>query len=336
MSTKRGTASSRARSQRIAPRRSSSAAARPAGRTCRGSARRRECGRVRPVPPPRSSMSGNSRYGFCESDDEILRARRAVADARLVGVRRARAGASSRARSKRQGSAASSSRKLIASPRKPSRGGQRMISPRSVVRTTVCVKWLIATYSAKKRSSAAPIRNAPEPSNALSSISTVISTPARRRRRPAACGCGARSACACRLRTPRMRRSVAPSARSANSISVSRSATAPSSAPRSTRPRWLRLSMLMSRQATSPVEAVSVLPTIAVIGGSRGRVGPARQRISSVTSSSSRKSAPPSPTGRRSARCRLVHSARTLSSATRCASSGSARSPSDRNISVPV
>ena len=41
------------------------------------------------------------------------------------------------------------------------RGGQRMISPRSGVRTTVWVKWLIATYSAKNRSRTAPRRNAP-------------------------------------------------------------------------------------------------------------------------------------------------------------------------------
>ena len=94
--------------------------------------------------------------------------------------------------------------------------------------------------------------------------------------------------------------------------------------------------MLMSRQATSPVEAFSVLPLSAVIGGSRGRVGPATQRNASVTSSSRRKSAPPLPTGKRSARCRLVQSARSDNSAMRSLSPGSARWPSDRNISVPV
>ena len=52
-----------------------------------------------------------------------------------------------------------------------------MISPRSGVRTTVWVKWLIATYSAKNRSRIAPRRNAPEPSKAFSSKTTVISSP---------------------------------------------------------------------------------------------------------------------------------------------------------------
>ena len=50
------------------------------------------------------------------------------------------------------------------SPRRPRRGGQRMISPRSLVRITVCVKWLRPTYSLKKRSRTAPIRNGPDPS----------------------------------------------------------------------------------------------------------------------------------------------------------------------------
>src|SRR5207248_3089209 len=62
-------------------------------------------------------------------------------------------------------------------PLSPMRGGQRMISPRSGVRTTVWVKWLIATYSAKNRSRTAPRRNAPEPSKAFSSRTTVISSP---------------------------------------------------------------------------------------------------------------------------------------------------------------
>ena len=43
--------------------------------------------------------------------------------------------------------------------------------------------------------------------------------------------------------------------------------------------------------------------------------GRRRRRSSSATSSTRRKSAPPSPTGRCSVRCRLEHSARTLSSA---------------------
>src|SRR5699024_3171564 len=60
---------------------------------------------------------------------------------------------------------------------RPRRGGQRMISLRSGVRMTVCVNWLIPTYSAKNRSSTAPSRKTPEPSNALSSIVTVTSSP---------------------------------------------------------------------------------------------------------------------------------------------------------------
>ena len=65
-------------------------------------------------------------------------------------------------------------------PLKPRRGGQRIISPRSTVRTIVWVKWLIAIYSAKKRSRTAPSRNAPEPSNALPSRVERYLKPARR------------------------------------------------------------------------------------------------------------------------------------------------------------
>src|SRR5579872_5222100 len=54
--------------------------------------------------------------------------------------------------------------RLHRSPLLPMRGGQRMISPRSAVRMTVWVKWFTPAYSQKNRSSAAPIRNTPEPS----------------------------------------------------------------------------------------------------------------------------------------------------------------------------
>src|SRR5208282_4067737 len=84
------------------------------------------------------------------------------------------------------------------------------------------------------------------------------------------------------------------------------------------------------RQATSTVQAPPTLPSKAVKWGSRAGVGPAMQRTSSSTSSRKRKSAPLSPTGRCSARCRLVQRASTLSSATRRSSSGSERSPSER------
>src|SRR5208283_4351627 len=106
-------------------------------------------------------------------------------------------------------------------PRSPMRGGQRMISPRSGVRTTVWVKWLIATYSAKKRSRTAPRRNAPEPSKAFSSSRTVTSRP---RAAAAPCGCLSRRTIGrmLRLRTPRIFRSVALSATSANRTRVSR------------------------------------------------------------------------------------------------------------------
>ena len=77
-------------------------------------------------------------------------------------------------------------------------------------------------------------------------------------------------------------RSVTLSVRSANSDRISRSASALRPAPRSTRPRWLRLSMLMSRQATAPVWAVSLRLRSCATTGSRGGVGPATQTTSSV------------------------------------------------------
>src|SRR5215510_1877348 len=219
--------------------------------------------------------------------------------------------------------------------RVPMRVGQRMISPRSTVRMTVWVKWLSPTYSTKKRSRTAPSRNTPLPSNAFSSTVTVISMPravalpvSRCTRRTT----GALST----LRTPRIFRSVALSARSPNIPSISRTASPPFPAPRSTRPSWLRLSMLMSRQATAPVWATSDRLRCCDTTGSRGLVGPATQITSSVTSSRRRKSAPPSPTGRCSVRCRLEHRARTLSSATEVSSWTPAGSTSERNVSVPV
>src|SRR5262245_22388177 len=216
--------------------------------------------------------------------------------------------------------------------RVPMRVGQRMISPRSTVRMTVWVKWLSPAYSTKKRSRTAPSRNTPLPSNAFSSTVTVISMPravalpvSRCTRRTT----GALST----LRTPRILRSVGPSAASPNIPSISRTASPPL---RSTRPSWLRLSMLMSRQATAPVWATSDRLRCCDTTGSRGLVGPATQITSSVTSSRRRKSAPPSPTGRCSVRCRLEHRARTLSSATEVSSWTPAGSTSERNVSVPV
>ena len=55
-------------------------------------------------------------------------------------------------RSKRHGSACKLRAERQRTPLKPRRGGQRIISPRSTVRMIVWVKWLIAIYSAKKRS----------------------------------------------------------------------------------------------------------------------------------------------------------------------------------------
>ena len=52
-----------------------------------------------------------------------------------------------------------------------------MISPRCTVRRTVSVNELIETYFAKKRSSTAPSRKTPLPSNAASSQVTEISRP---------------------------------------------------------------------------------------------------------------------------------------------------------------
>ena len=57
----------RARAASDRPRRSWSAAARPADRTCRETRDRGARGRSRPSTPPRWFEAGNSRYGFCES-----------------------------------------------------------------------------------------------------------------------------------------------------------------------------------------------------------------------------------------------------------------------------
>src|ERR1700722_10545267 len=181
-------------------------------------------------------------------------------------------------------------------PLKPRRGGQRIISPRSTVRMIVWVKWLIAIYSAKKRARMAPSRKAPEPSNARPSSVSVISSP-RAAAAPDAWRSRRTVGRVVRLRTPRIFASAAASERSANRTSVSRSALAPSSA-RSASPKWLRLKMLMRRQATSPVDGSSPLPSIEVSAGSSGLVGPATQVSSSSESSRKRRSAPLSPTGR--------------------------------------
>src|SRR3984885_11466377 len=119
-------------------------------------------------------------------------------------------------------------------PLKPRRGGQRIISPRSTVGMMVWVKWLIATYSAKKRSRTAPSKNAPEPSNARPSRATVISSP-RAAAAPDACRSRRTAGRGVTLRTPRILASAAASERSAKRTSVSRSAVAPSS-PRSPSP----------------------------------------------------------------------------------------------------
>ena len=73
-------------------------------------------------------------------------------------------------------------RNVTETPRSPMRGGQRMISPRSAVRMTVWVKWLIATYSAKNRSRTAPSRNAPGALEGLVFQDDRDLEPARRRR----------------------------------------------------------------------------------------------------------------------------------------------------------
>src|SRR6185437_15421478 len=61
--------------------------------------------------------------------------------------------------------------------RRPTRGGHRMISPRSIVLTTVSVNELIPTALLKKYSNTAPSRNPPLPSKAASSSVTVSCTP---------------------------------------------------------------------------------------------------------------------------------------------------------------
>ena len=210
-------------------------------------------------------------------------------------------------RSNRQGSATSSRGSVTGRPSSPMRGGQRMISPRSrrahdglgeMVDRDIFGEEAVEDRAEQKRA---------RPLERLLLEQRRRFRGRARPRRPAAAAAGARSAarrrCARRGSCGRSR-----CRRGRRTGSASRAAPcAPSPPARSTRPRWLRLSMLTRRQATSPVEASSPLPAIAVSGGSRGRVGPATQRRSSSTSSRKRKSAPLSPTGRCSARWRLVH-----------------------------
>src|SRR4051812_39230264 len=59
----------------------------------------------------------------------------------------------------------------------PQFGVHRLISPRLCERSTISVTEFIDTYRAKWRSSTAPSRKALPPSNAISSISTVTSSP---------------------------------------------------------------------------------------------------------------------------------------------------------------
>ncbi len=174
---------------------------------------------------------------FAERRRTRRRAFVAIADARLARIlplepaQHGEEGRTARARPR------SSARNVTDTPRSPMRGGQRMISPRSSVRTTVWVKWLIATYSAKNRSRTAPSRNAPEPSKAFSSRTTRDLEAARRRGafrlpqpphdRLARRGCARRGSCD-RSRCRRGRRTGS---------SVSRKRLGPVASARSTSPR---------------------------------------------------------------------------------------------------
>ena len=153
------------------------------------------------------------------------------------------------------------------------------------------MKWLNPEYSAKKRSSTAPSRNTPLPSNAFSS-SVIGDLQA------------ARGAAAGALADPPHDRAAVDAAHAADLAFggarrqvgeqrqhlPQRAAFLP--APRSTSPRWLRLSILISRQVTTPMLAISLRLRICDTTGSRGGVGPATQTRSSDVSSSNRKSAP--------------------------------------------
>ena len=89
--------------------------------------------------------------------------------------------------------------------------------------------------------------------------------------------------------------------------------------------------MLMRRQAVGPTRLLRWSR------GSLGRVGgPPAQITTSEVSSAKVKSAPPLPTGSCSARWRLEHSARTLSSWIRSCSEAESGWLSETNISVPI
>ncbi len=118
------------------PLRSSSAAARLAGRTCRGSCALRRMSPDGSMLAASTFEAGNSKYGFWPMVTNSSASLRASPMRGLPGFSRSSRRRTAN-RSNRQGSATSSARNVIGRLRSPIRGGQRMISPRSGVRTTV-------------------------------------------------------------------------------------------------------------------------------------------------------------------------------------------------------
>ena len=127
------------------------------------------------MPPacPRSSArfeAGNSRNGSWPRSTTSSRGDGAVADARLRPWPLRSSSPQRREEVEAPGLGSEVARgSVTAACPVPARGGQRLITPRCVDSITVSVKLLSEVYSAKKRSSTAPSRKTPVPSNAFSS-----------------------------------------------------------------------------------------------------------------------------------------------------------------------
>ena len=196
-----------------------------------GPQRPRNCGKARSrhsqsARPRRCVEAGKSSDGFCPSVTILLAAGLAVADPRPIGKGALQPAQAREGSPGRSGILQEIGERIAHSGlREPARAGQRMISPRSTVVTTVCVKWFRAAYSAKKCSSTAPSRKTPPALERLFLERDGHLDAARGADAEAVLRPGARRAGCRALLRPRIRRSIAVSPRSAKSARISRKAS---------------------------------------------------------------------------------------------------------------
>ena len=212
--------------------------------------------RMRPFGPSAAASrfeSGNSRYGFCEISTNSSSSRARFADARFgrifpfeapqnaEQIEAPRLGLKLRAEHQR-------------TPLRPRRGGQRIISPRSTVRTIGLGEVVDRDIFGEEA-----VEHGAEQKSARALEGPSFQDD--RDLKPARRGCARRLTQAPHDRARRdaahaanlgVGRGVGEIGEQNQRLAKRRGAVV---GRRSTSPKWLRLSMLMRRQATSPVEA---------------------------------------------------------------------------------